>query len=173
MQTSYSSSRILLPVRPWFIGFSLLAGAAAELPADCGLARRARLAGLADRFLERSRAPPGRHGAGFSFRTGDGRCRCQLCSDSTRWPTSGGLWRVIAVAPDPLVSAGAAGLAGLSAALAGAGGAVQRAHAGRRRFAGHGLFHRAMFRDAAVALLTFVLLLPQHQPVDRDANRPL
>jgi rod shape-determining protein MreD len=24
MQTSYSSSRILLPVRPWFIGFSLL-----------------------------------------------------------------------------------------------------------------------------------------------------
>ena len=24
MQTSYSSSRILLPVRPWFIGLSLL-----------------------------------------------------------------------------------------------------------------------------------------------------
>jgi hypothetical protein len=24
MQTSYSSSRILLPVRPWFIGFSLV-----------------------------------------------------------------------------------------------------------------------------------------------------
>ena len=65
MQPTYSSSRILLPVRPWFIVLTLFVALLLNLLpcAGCAVVARFRRAGAG--LLVHPPAPPGRHGHGF------------------------------------------------------------------------------------------------------------
>jgi rod shape-determining protein MreD len=173
MQTSYSSSRILLPVRPWFIGFSLL------LALLLNFLPTAAWPGLPDWLalviVFWSVREPRRVGMGLAFLFGVAMdvADASLLGQHALAYVLAAYWRLVAVATDPLVSARAAGAAGISAAAAGSVGAVQRAYRGRQRFSRPRYFLGPCMATLLWPVLTFVLLLPQHQPVDHDANRPL
>jgi len=174
MQTSYrSSARILLPVRPWFIACSL---AVALL---LNLLPSAPRPGLPDWLalvlVFWSVREPRRVGMGLAF-------LCGLAMD--------------------VADAGLLGQHALAYVLAVYGGGVlsrrilwfplaqQALHAfpllllvqlvevvvrsiSGADFPGLGQFLGPLLATLLWPVLTFVLLLPQHQPVDHDANRPL
>ncbi|MBN8437485.1 MAG: rod shape-determining protein MreD [Candidatus Accumulibacter sp.] len=173
MQTSYSSSRILLPVRPWFIVFSLLLALLLNLlPTSVWPGVPDWLALLVVFWSVRE---PRRVGMGLAFLFG-------LAMD--------------------VADASLLGQHALAYVLAAYGGSslsrrilwfplgqqalqvfpllllVQVVQFSVRMLVGAdspgmGYFIGPCFGTLLWPLLTFVLLLPQHQPVDRDANRPL
>ena len=173
MHTSYSSSRILLPVRPWFIALSLLAALLLNfLPTSVWLAVPDWLALVIVFWSVRE---PRRVGMGLAFLFG-------LAMD--------------------VADAGLLGQHALAYVLAAYGGSslsrrilwfplaqqalqvfpllllVQLVQFAVWTVAGAELpgmvyFLGPCFGAFLWPLLTLLLLLPQHQPVDHDDNRPL
>jgi rod shape-determining protein MreD len=172
MQTSYSSSRILLAGAPVVHRLQPAARAAAELPAD------RRLAGVPDWLalviVFWSVREPRRVGMGLAFLFGLAMDVADAsCSDSTRWPMS---WLPTAARRCRDGSCGfrsgsrpcrffrcSCWCSWCSSACAVVGADSP----------GISYFLGPCLATLLWPLLTFVLLLPQHQPVDRDANRPL
>jgi rod shape-determining protein MreD len=173
MQTSYSSSRILLPVRPSFIGFSLAVALLLNLLPTA--AWPAMPDWLALTLVFWSVREPRRVGMGLAFLFG-------LAMD--------------------VADASLLGQHALAYVLAAYGGSalsrrilwfplgqqalhvfpllalVQVVQFAVRTLAGAdspgiAYFIGPCFATLLWPLLTYLLLLPQHQPVDRDANRPL
>jgi rod shape-determining protein MreD len=146
MQTSYSSSRILLPVRPWFIGFSLLVALLLNfLPTAVWPGVPDWLALVIVFWSVRE---PRRVGMGLAFLFGV----AMDVADASLLGQHALAYVLVAYGGSSLsrrilwFPLGQQALQVFAAALAGAVGAVQRAHAGRRRFPRALLFHRAMFR---------------------------
>lgn len=174
MQTSYSSSRILLPVRPWFIGFSLLVALLLNLlPTSVWL-------GVPDWLslvlVFWSIREPRRVGMGIAFLLG-------LAMDVADASLLGqhALAYVLAAYGASSLSRrilwfplGQQALQIFPLLLL-----VQVVQFGMRMLMIGGDFPGlAYFLGPCIAtllwpLLTVLLLLPQHQPVDHDANRPL
>ncbi|HPT49124.1 MAG TPA: rod shape-determining protein MreD [Accumulibacter sp.] len=174
MQTSYSSSRILLPVRPWFIGFSLLAALLLNLlPTSVWL-------GVPDWLslvlVFWSIREPRRVGMGIAFLLG-------LAMDVADASLLGqhALAYVLATYGASSLSRrilwfplGQQALQIFPLLLL-----VQVVQFGMRMlmiggdFPGLAYFLGPCIATLSWPLLTVLLLLPQHQPVDHDANRPL
>lgn len=173
MQTSYSSSRILLPVRPWFIGLSLLIALLLNFLPTVAWPGVPDWLALVIVFW--SVREPRRVGMGLAFLLG-------LAMD--------------------VADASLLGQHALAYVLAAYGGSslsrrilwfplgqqalqvfpllllVQFVQLCVRTLVGADFPGLVYFFGPLLAallwpLLTFLLLLPQHQPVDRDANRPL
>ena len=174
MQTSsYSSSRILLPVRPWFIGFSLLAALLLNfLPTTVWRGVPDWLALL---IVFWSIREPRRVGMGLAFVFGvamDVADASLLGQHSLAYVLAAycgsSLSRRILWFPLGLQALQVLPLLFL----------VQLVQFSVRLLAGAdspgiSYFLGPIFGTLLWPLLTFILLLPQHQPVDRDANRPL
>lgn len=174
MQTSYSSSRILLPVRPWFIGVSLLAALLLNLlPTSVWLGAPDWLALV---LVFWSIREPRRVGMGIAFLLG-------LSMDVADASLLGqhALAYVLATYGASSLSRrilwfplGQQALQIFPLLLL-----VQVVQFGMRMLMVGGDFPGiAYFLGPCIAtllwpLLTVLLLLPQHQPVDHDANRPL
>lgn len=173
MQTSYSSSRILLPVRPWFVGLSLLlalllnylpTSAWPGVPDWLALVivfwsvREPRLVGMGVAFLlglamdVADASLLGQHALGYVLAAYGGGA----LSRRILWFPLG--QQALQVFPlllvVPLVQYGVWTLVGAQAP-------------------GMAYFLAPFLATFLWPLLTLVLLLPQHQPVDRDENRPL
>jgi rod shape-determining protein MreD len=173
MQTSYSSARILLPVRPWFIAFSLLGALLLNFMPTAAWPGVPDWLALVLVFW--SVREPRRVGMGLAFLFG--------------------------VAMD-VADGGLLGQHALAYVLVAYGGSsfsrrilwfplaqqalhvfpllflVQVVQFTVRTLAGADspgitYFLGPCFATLLWPLLTFLLLLPQHQPVDHDANRPL
>ncbi|MCM8596050.1 rod shape-determining protein MreD [Accumulibacter sp.] len=173
MQTSYSSSRILLPVRPWFIAVSLLVALLVNLvPMASQLAVPDSLALV---IIFWSVREPRRVGMGLAFILGlamdvaDASLLGQhalayvLAAYGASSLSRRILWFPLfqqALHVFPLLIL--VQLVQLCVRLL-AGG----------EFPGLGYFVGPCLGAALWPVLTFFLLLPQHRPVDRDANRPL
>ena len=173
MQTTFSSSRILQPVRPWFILFSLLAALAANfLPTEAWhwmpdwvalviifwSIREPRHVSMGSGFL-----------LGLAMDVADGSLMGQhalayvLASYAATALSRRVLWfplglQALHVLPLMLL--------------------VQLLQLGARFMPGVDLPGLSYFIGPVVGTLlwwplTFFLLLPQYQPVDRDANRPI
>ena len=173
MQTSYSSSRILLPVRPWFIGFTLLAALVLNylptvawpgVPDWLALVivfwsvREPRLVGMGLAFV-----------FGLAMDVADASLLGQhalayvLAAYGASSLSRRILWFPLgqqALQVFPLLL--------LVPVVQFAVWAVVGAE-----LPGLAYFLVPLFATLLWPLLTFVLLLPQHQPVDHDANRPL
>lgn len=173
MQTSYSSSRILLPVRPWFIGFSLIVALLLNfLPTS---AWRGVPDWLALLIVFWSVREPRRVGMGLAFLLG-------VAMDVADASLLG--QHALAYV---LMAYGAAALSRRILWFPLAQQAlqvfpllllVQVVQFSVRMLSGAdspgiSYFLGPFFAALLWPLLTFLLLLPQHQPVDRDANRPL
>lgn len=173
MQTSYSSSRILLPVRPWFIVLSLLVGLSLNLLPTSALLGMPDWLALALVFW--SVREPRRVGMGAAFLLG-------LAMDVADASLLG--QHALAYV---LVAYGASSLSRRIQWFPLGQQALQifpllllvqlvqfsvRAMSGAES-PGVAYFLGPCFGTLLWPLLTYVLLLPQHQPVDRDANRPL
>lgn len=173
MQTSYSSSRILLPVRPWFIGFSLLAALLLNFLPTAAVPAIPDWLALVIVFW--SIREPRRVGMGLAFLFGlamDVADASLLGQHALAYVlvAYGGISLSRRILWFPL---GEQALQVFPLLLL-----VQIVQFGVRTMAGAdfpGLsyFLGPCFGTLLWPLLTFVLLLPQHQPVDRDANRPL
>jgi len=173
MQTSYSSSRILLPVKPWFIALSLLVAVLFNfLPTAAWPGVPDWLALVIVFWCVRE---PRRVGMGLAFLFG-------LAMDVADASLLG--QHALAYV---LAAYGASALSRRILWFPLAQQALQvlpllllvqivqfavRAIAGAE-FPGFTYFLGACLAALLWPVLTFVLLLPQHQPVDRDANRPL
>ncbi|WP_313952297.1 rod shape-determining protein MreD [Accumulibacter sp.] len=173
MQTSYSSSRILLSVRPWFIGVSLFGALSLNflptaawpgVPDWLALVivfwsiREPRLVGMGLAFL-----------FGLAMDVADGSLLGQhaLAYVLVAYGASSLSRRILWF---PL---GQQALQVFPLLLL-----VQLVQLGVWVISGAELPGMTFFLGPFIAallwpLLTFVLLLPQHQPVDHDANRPL
>ncbi|MBE2259002.1 MAG: rod shape-determining protein MreD [Rhodobacteraceae bacterium] len=173
MQTSYSSSRILLPVRPWFIGLTLLAALVLNylptvawpgVPDWLALVivfwsvREPRLVGMGLAFV-----------FGLAMDVADASLLGQhalayvLAAYGASSLSRRILWFPLgqqALQVFPLLL--------LVPVVQFAVWAVVGAE-----LPGLAYFLGPLFATLLWPLLTFVLLLPQHQPVDHDANRPL
>jgi rod shape-determining protein MreD len=173
MQTTFSSSRILLPVRPWFIALSLIVALLLNLlPTDWlpGMpdwvalvlcfwsVREFRKVGMGWAFL-----------LGVAMDVADASLMGQhalayvLLAYGASSLSRRVLWfpllrQALHVLPlfciVPLIQAGARLVAGGD-------------------FPGFGFFLWPLVAAALWAPLTLILLLPQHQPVEHDANRPI
>lgn len=173
MQTSYASSRILLPVRPWFIGLTLLLSLLANYLPTAFVPGMPDWAALLLIFW--SVREPRRVGMGLAFLfglamdVGDASLLGQhalayvLAAYGASSLSRRILWfppvqQALQVFPllllVPLVQCSVRVMIGADVP-------------------GIGYFIGPCFGALAWPLLSFVLLLPQHQPVDRDANRPL
>jgi len=173
MQTSYSSSRILLPVRPWFIGLSLSVALLLNFLPTAAWPGVPDWLALVIVFW--SVHEPRRVGMGLAFLFG-------VAMDVA----DAGLLGQHALAY-VLVAYGASSLSRRILWFPLAQQAlqvfpllllVQLVQVSVRSMAGADFPGLAYFVGPCLAtllwpVLTFVLLLPQHQPVDRDANRPL
>lgn len=173
MQTSYSSSRILLPVRPWFIGFSLIVALLLNfLPTAVWRGMPDWLALLIVFWSVRE---PRRVGMGLAFLLG-------VAMDVADASLLG--QHALAYV---LVAYGASSLSRRILWFPLAQQAlqvfpllllVQVVQFSVRMLIGAdspgiSYFLGPLFSTLLWPLLTFLLLLPQHQPVDRDANRPI
>lgn len=173
MQTSYSSSRILLPVRPSFVGGTLLAGLLLNLlPTEAWPAmpdwlvfalvfwsvREPRLVGMGLAFLfglamdVADASLLGQHALAYVLAAYGG----SALSRRILWFPLG--QQALHVFPLLLLA--------------------QFVQFAVRTLAGADSPGIAYFIGPCLGtlcwpLLTYLLLLPQHQPVDRDANRPL
>jgi rod shape-determining protein MreD len=173
MQTSYSSSRILLPVRPWFIGLSLTVALLLNLLPTAAWPGVPDWLALVMVFW--SVHEPRRVGMGLAFLFG-------VAMDVADASLLG--QHALAYV---LVAYGASSLSRRILWFPLAQQAlqvfpllllVQLVQVSVRSMAGADFPGLAYFVGPCLAtllwpVLTFVLLLPQHQPVDRDANRPL
>jgi rod shape-determining protein MreD len=151
MQTSYSSSRILLPVQPWFIGFSLLLALLLNfLPTAAWPAVPDWLALVIVFWSVRE---PRRVGMGLAFLFGV----AMDVADASLLGQHALAYVLVAYCASSLsrrilwFPLGAAGAAGIPAAAAHSVGAVQRPYRGRQRFSRPRLFSRAVYRHPAVA----------------------
>ncbi|MBP9803509.1 MAG: rod shape-determining protein MreD [Candidatus Accumulibacter sp.] len=173
MQTSYSSSRILLPVRPWFIGFSLIVALLLNfLPTA---AWRGMPDWVALLIVFWSVREPRRVGMGLAFLLG-------VAMDVADASLLG--QHALAYV---LVAYGASALSRRILWFPLAQQAlqvfpllllVQVVQFSVRMLTGAdspgiSYFLGPLLSALLWPLLTFLLLLPQHQPVDRDANRPI
>ncbi|MBK7025173.1 MAG: rod shape-determining protein MreD [Sulfuritalea sp.] len=173
MQTSYSSSRILLPVRPWFIGLSLLVALLLNFLPTAAWPGVPDWLSLVIVFW--SVHEPRRVGMGLAFLFG-------VAMDVADASLLG--QHALAYV---LVAYGASSLSRRILWFPLAQQALQvfpllllvpLVQISVRTMAGADFPGLAHFVGPCLAtllwpVLTFVLLLPQHQPVDRDANRPL
>ncbi len=173
MQTSYSSSRILLPVRPWFIGLSLTVALLLNFLPTAAWPGVPDWLALVIVFW--SVHEPRRVGMGLAFMFG-------VAMDVADASLLG--QHALAYV---LVAYGALSLSRRILWFPLAQQAlqvfpllllVQLVQFSVRSMAGADFPGLAYFVGPCLAtllwpVLTFVLLLPQHQPVDRDANRPL
>lgn len=173
MQTSYSSSRILLPVRPWFIGFSLLLALLLNFMPTA--VWRGMPDWLALLIVFWSVREPRRVGMGLAFLLGV----AMDVADASLLGQHALAYVLVAYAASSLsrrilwFPLGQQALQVFPLLML-----VQVVQFSVRMLIGAdspgisyfvGPFLAALLWPA----LTFVLLLPQHQPVDRDANRPL
>ena len=173
MQTSYSSSRILLPVKPWFIALSLLVAVLFNfLPTAAWPGVPDWLALVIVFWCVRE---PRRVGMGLAFLFG----LAMDVADASLLGQHALAYVLAAYAASSLsrrilwFPLAQQALQVLPLLLL-----VQIVQFAARAIAGAEFPGLTYFLGACLAallwpLLTFVLLLPQHQPVDRDANRPL
>jgi len=173
MQTSYSSSRILLPVKPWFIALSLLVAILLNfLPTAAWPGVPDWLALVIVFWCVRE---PRRVGMGLAFLFG----LAMDVADASLLGQHALAYVLAAYAASSLsrrilwFPLAQQALQVLPLLLL-----VQIVQFAARAIAGAEFPGLTYFLGACLAallwpLLTFVLLLPQHQPVDRDANRPL
>ncbi|HNC52779.1 MAG TPA: rod shape-determining protein MreD [Accumulibacter sp.] len=173
MQTSYSSSRILLPVRPWFIACSLLLALLLNfLPTAAWPAVPDWTALLIVFWSVRE---PRRVGMGLAFLFGV----AMDVADASLLGQHALAYVLVAYAASSLsrrilwFPLAQQALQVFPLLLL-----VQLVQFGVRMliggdFPGIGYFLGPVFSALLWPLLTFLLLLPQHQPVDRDDNRPL
>lgn len=173
MQTSYSSSRILLPVRPWFIGLSLLLALLLNfLPTA---AWRGVPDWLALLIVFWSVREPRRVGMGLAFLFGV----AMDVADASLLGQHALAYVLVAYGASSLsrrilwFPLGQQALQVFPLLLL-----VQLVQFSVRLLAGAdspglGYFLGPVVSALLWPLLTFILLLPQHQPVDRDENRPL
>jgi rod shape-determining protein MreD len=173
MQPTFSSSRILLPVRPWFIFFSLIRGSSTQFPADRPLARRAGLGRAGPLLLEHPRIP--RVGMGWGFVLGllmdvaDGAVLGQHCFAYVLLAyTASSLSRRILWFPLVQQALQVMPLLIATQVLQ----ALMRLAVGAD-FPGWGYFVGPFVATLLWIPATFILLLPQYRPVDQDPNRPI
>ncbi len=173
MQTSYSSSRILLPVRPWFIASTLLIALLLNfLPTGNwpGVPDWVALALVFWCVRE-----PRRVGMGLAFLFG----LAMDVADASLLGQHALAYVLVAYGASSLsrrilwFPLGQQALQVFPLLLL-----VQLVQLGVRTIVGADFPGITYFVGPCLAallwpLLTFVLLLPQHQPVDHDANRPL
>jgi rod shape-determining protein MreD len=173
MQTSYSSSRILLPVQPWFIGFSLLLALLLNfLPTAAWPVVPDWLALVIVFWSVRE---PRRVGMGLAFLFGV----AMDVADASLLGQHALAYVLVAYCASSLsrrilwFPLGQQALQVFPLLLL-----IQLVQFSVRTVAGSDFPGFAYFLGPCIAtllwpVLTFVLLLPQHQPVDHDANRPL
>jgi rod shape-determining protein MreD len=173
MQTSYSSSRILLPVRPWFIGFSLLLALLLNfLPTSAWPGVPDWLSLLIVFWSVRE---PRRVGMGLAFLFG----LAMDVADASLLGQHALAYVLVAYGASSLsrrilwFPLGQQALQVFPLLML-----VQVVQFSVRMLVGADSPGISYFIGPCLAtllwpLLTFALLLPQHQPVDRDANRPL
>lgn len=173
MQTSYSSSRILLPVRPWFIASTLLIALLLNFLPTANWPGVPDWVALALVFW--CVREPRRVGMGLAFLFG----LAMDVADASLLGQHALAYVLVAYGASSLsrrilwFPLGQQALQVFPLLLL-----VQLVQLGVRTIAGADFPGLAYFVGPCLAallwpLLTFVLLLPQHQPVDRDANRPL
>ena len=173
MQTSYSSSRILLPVRPWFIAFSLLLALLLNFLPTAAWPVLPDWTALLIVFW--SVREPRRVGMGLAFLFGV----AMDVADASLLGQHALAYVLVAYAASSLsrrilwFPLAQQALQVFPLLLL-----VQLVQFGVRMliggdFPGIGYFLGPVFSALLWPLLTFLLLLPQHQPVDRDDNRPL
>ena len=173
MQTSYSSSRILLPVRPWFIASTLLIALLLNFLPTANWPGVPDWVALALVFW--CVREPRRVGMGLAFLFG----LAMDVADASLLGQHALAYVLMAYGASSLsrrilwFPLGQQALQVFPLLLL-----VQLVQLGVRTIVGADFPGLAYFVGPCLAallwpLLTFVLLLPQHQPVDRDANRPL
>ncbi|ACV34040.1 rod shape-determining protein MreD [Accumulibacter sp.] len=173
MQTSYSSSRILLPVRPWFIASTLLIALLFNFLPTANWPGVPDWVALALVFW--CVREPRRVGMGLAFLFG----LAMDVADASLLGQHALAYVLVAYGASSLsrrilwFPLGQQALQVFPLLLL-----VQLVQLGVRTIVGADFPGLAYFVGPCLAallwpLLTFVLLLPQHQPVDRDANRPL
>lgn len=173
MQTTYTSSRILLPVRPWFIYFSLFAAIVLNfLPTSDWPGVPDWLALVLCFWCVRE---PHHVGMGWAFILGlfmdvaDGAVLGQhsLAYVLLAFATAGLARRILWF---PLVQQAlqVMPLLVLTQVIQAASRLLTGAD-----FPGWGYFIGPFIATALWIPATFVLLLPQYQPVERDENRPI
>ncbi len=173
MQTSYSSSRILLPVRPWFIASTLLIALLLNFLPTANWPGVPDWVALALVFW--CVREPRRVGMGLAFLFG----LAMDVADASLLGQHALAYVLVAYGASSLsrrilwFPLGQQALQVFPLLLL-----VQLVQLGVRTIVGADFPGLAYFVGPCLAallwpLLTFVLLLPQHQPVDRDANRPL
>ncbi|MBL8397562.1 MAG: rod shape-determining protein MreD [Candidatus Accumulibacter sp.] len=174
MQTSYRSSRILLPVRPWFIFATMFLAMLLNLLPTAALPAFPDWVALVLVFW--SIREPRRIGMGSAFLFGlamdvaDASLLGQhafayvLVAYGASSVSRRILWfplRLQALQIFPLLLLVQVIQYGLRMVMVGGD------------FPGLSYFLGPFFATMLWPLLTFLLLLPQHQPVDHDANRPI
>ena len=174
MQTSYGSSRILLPVRPWFIFLTLLLAMLLNLLPTTVLLAMPDWVALVLVFW--SIREPRRVGMGSAFLLG----LAMDIADASLLGQHAFAYVLVAYAASSLsrrilwFPLGQQALQIFPLLLL-----VQIVQYGLRMlmiggdFPGIFYFLGPCFATMLWQLFTLVLLLPQHQPVDHDANRPL
>jgi len=173
MQTSYSSSRILLPVQPWFIASTLLIALLLNFLPTANWPGVPDWVALALVFW--CVREPRRVGMGLAFLFG----LAMDVADASLLGQHALAYVLVAYGASSLsrrilwFPLGQQALQVFPLLLL-----VQLVQLGVRTIVGADFPGLAYFVGPCLAallwpLLTFVLLLPQHQPVDRDANRPL
>ncbi|WP_299067010.1 rod shape-determining protein MreD [Accumulibacter sp.] len=173
MQTSYSSSRILLPVRPWFIASTLLVALLLNFLPTANWPGVPDWVALVLVFW--CVREPRRVGMGLAFLFG----LAMDVADASLLGQHALAYVLVAYGASSLsrrilwFPLGQQALQVFPLLLL-----VQLVQLGVRTIVGADFPGLAYFVGPCLAallwpLLTFVLLLPQHQPVDRDANRPL
>jgi rod shape-determining protein MreD len=173
MQTSYSSSRILLPVRPWFIACTLLIALLLNFLPTANWPGVPDWVALVLVFW--CVREPRRVGMGLAFLFG----LAMDVADASLLGQHALAYVLVAYGASSLsrrilwFPLGQQALQVFPLLLL-----VQLVQLGVRTIVGADFPGLAYFVGPCLAallwpLLTFVLLLPQHQPVDRDANRPL
>ena len=173
MQTSYSSSRILLPVRPWFIASTLLVALLLNFLPTANWPGVPDWVALALVFW--CVREPRRVGMGLAFLV----CLAMDVADASLLGQHALAYVLVAYGASSLsrrilwFPLGQQALQVFPLLLL-----VQLVQLGVRTIVGADFPGITYFVGPCLAallwpLLTFVLLLPQHQPVDHDANRPL
>ena len=173
MQTSYSSSRILLPVRPWFIGLSMLAALLLNFLPPTAWPGVPDWVALVIVFW--SVREPRRVGMGLAFLFG----LAMDVADASLLGQHALAYVLVAYGGSSLsrrilwFPLGQQALQVFPLLLL-----VQLVQYSVRTLAGADFpgityFLGPCFATLLWPLLTYLLLLPQHQPVDRDDNRPL
>ena len=173
MQTSYSSSRILLPVRPWFIASTLLIALLLNFLPTANWPGVPDWVALALVFW--CVREPRRVGMGLAFLFG----LAMDVADASLLGQHALAYVLVAYGASSLsrrilwFPLGQQALQVFPLLLL-----VQLVQLGVRTIVGADFPGITYFVGPCLAallwpLLTFVLLLPQHQPVDHDANRPL